>query len=202
MFNKFEKWVALASIFLVVGCASSEPEEEHVPEASPVKICPVGSEFDVRLHSALPEDWARGALDALATWDSALKGSFVFKVRITAEVDWDAAPCRLTVFPSPEPMRNWGLFDGARNPGTDRSAYGAIWVNSTKGDYAAAYATVLHELGHFFGLDHNPDINAKSVMWKFITVPGRVGCVDQDKACTIWGCSPSCADKDEWLGNK
>jgi len=195
------KRIVLAFALLVSGCEVSQ-ESEHVFQPSPTKVCPVGAEHDVRLHSQLPEVWMRGALDALATWDSALSGAFKFKSRFTSEVDWDAAPCHLTIFPSPEPMRSWGLFDGARNPGTDRTAYGAIWVNAIKGDYATAYATVLHELGHFFGLDHNPDINAHSVMWKFITVPGRIGCADQEHACVIWGCSASCVGKDEWLGSR
>lgn len=212
---------AVSLVALALMACSAEATEKQANATSEVRIptgnepkpvqpalrCELGSTWDVRLYPTLPKAWVDGMENALRTWSKALGGSFKYTVRVTGETDWLSGACRLSVFPATGDAFEgssspWAAFDGDLNAGTHLTAAGGIWANTDNVDYPTAYAASLHELGHFFGLEHTADVQLKSVMWKFITIPGRLGCEDQAKACELWGCDPACAGKDEWLGDR
>jgi predicted Zn-dependent protease len=55
--------------------------------------------------------------------------------------------------------------------------------------------TLMHELGHAFGMDHTDHIPFKSVLKSTAQFYGRtmhVECLDAKLYCELWGCVNSC----------
>jgi hypothetical protein len=85
---------------------------------------------------------------------------------------------------------------GENTPG-GRPGTGVVFFNSndfftSRMTDETAYAITLHELGHVIGLDHDQSREHETVMWPFVTEPGRVGCEDVRRVGVIWGFKASC----------
>lgn len=180
---------------LVMGCASGDSPVPKRPA-----VCTPGSVYDVRIDPNLPQGWKDGIRAAFTSWSEVLNGSFKASFR---EVDprtvaWNN-PCAISWF-SGAKGGHWG--EMASDNGHDRFPdWGVVYVKEDAGinSDGVEYATALHEVGHILGLDHNDDPDDNSVMWRFITVPGRLSCSDVQKASAIWGSAPPDCEKGEYV---
>lgn len=193
--------LALVGLTLVA-CSSSE---EPAPQPAPVAdrgSCPAGSTYEVRLSPGLPFIWQVGTVDALSVWSEALQGQWKVTMGVSDQVeDLPVTGCVINVWPGGAPKTAWGSTYKLPEEFGVRPDRATIYVSLDREglDRDAALATMIHELGHVLGLDHDRDRTHLSVMWPFVTVTdGKIGCTDQVAACKVWGCAPTCSGE-RWL---
>lgn len=198
--------VACVLVMLGCGCSGESTDQvssqvTHVNPTKPSGKCPVGSTYDVRIAADQPQVWSVATIDALTAWHAVLQDRWQFNVSITRNVESPPVTgCVISFYPGGQDGTAWGsTFKFSQTPNA-RPERATVYLNidDTRLTPEVAYATVLHELGHVLGLSHNTDPSSHSVMWPFITVPGRLGCIDAVAACKVWDCAPTCTGN-VWL---
>lgn len=174
---------------LVVGCASDD-ECDVVASPTPAETVKV---YKLVIHANVPGPKVGPILDSAAEWSSTLDGAFVFEVKY-AEFDTAALPAngemRVYLGPRDPNSKHIGTAQWWGADANGRPNRSVIWLADSLAE-RTYYLTALHEIGHAIGLGHSDD--PASIMQPTITDIGdHPRCVDEKKACEIWGCTPDC----------
>lgn len=192
---------AVAAALLAAACSAEAGTSSPAPPPAPVACVA----YDVRISPALPPAWIEGTTRAVQRWSEALGPSFVYTIRVTSAADAAADDCTVNAILGPVPPHAWAVT--GRLPAAPGALVKSDVVVSGRrseapglySDEDVAYASMLHEFGHVLGLEHNEDRHDRAVMWPAVSVPGRLGCTDVQRACVLWGCQPPPCSYGTWL---
>lgn len=174
-------WIALLCLPVSIACTA--PVQEPACET-----------YELLLSPGLSPEWEAASRWADAKWTAAVP---TFQ-HTTAVGDGQGRRCTVTV--------------REEVPDLDSSAGDAqVWRDMNERPTMAVLraepgwnpseehlrSVMLHELGHVIaGPEHEP-LGTDSAMRGLVWLPARIGCIDQRKACTQWGCASTC--KGGWL---
>lgn len=167
----------------VLACAPSS-QETVVERRAPV--CITGT-YRVILDAKLEPAWKEASRKSIRAWAARIGAALDVE-----EGDASAeryADCAIVVLAGEK--EHLASAPSYRNPDGTLAA-GTIYLSSAPLSDEAREATILHEMGHLVGLDHDLSKEHESVMWPYIQTPPRIGCEDWRRACAIWRCEAAC----------
>lgn len=221
-------FASVAALALVVGCSEASPpnadagvsastatDAAPTPDAAapnaPARTwpeCPEGSSYVVRTAPDLAPELVSGVRDALARWARAVPTfAYVIDEGTAPPPGTYLADCEIRVQSDDEADDNeaamtnfYAHLDATKTrpaAALVRFHLGVIGEDLHFDGYA--YALSLHEVGHVLGLEHETTRGRRSVMWPFVTIPGRLGCQDVERACSLWTCTAAACAADTWI---
>ena len=192
-----------ALTFLLAGCAGESEIEAPVNTFENPSSC--GGKVVVEIDPALQAEFGEDITWATSVWQKLISNTVDFSsVAANKNVEMAFRPCVLQVNLDNDFRQETGkeLAWGSRQAFEGQLWSGVIGFDAGRMDtlskdvdgmhHAVFRATMLHELGHVLGLEHDSDTSHESVMWPVVTVPAQVGCEDVRRVCATTGCTPSC----------
>lgn len=207
---KFLATTIFALTAILAGCSSESvksadgaPLAEQLSLDSP-ETCDAG--FEVIVQDSLMSEFYEDIRFSLDTWGTVTGGKVAYTHWVSASTIRQAfAKCQIRLVWDDEPLNgkegDWGW--GSSHNIAGKVDAGVIGLNHLRHsgfseNHEVMRATLLHEMGHVLGLDHDSSREHKSVMWPVITVPAQLGCEDVRRVCSMWDCTPGCIGND-WV---
>lgn len=188
-----------ALTFLLAGCAGESEEQVTASTNTFENPSSCGGKVTVEIDPALKAQFGEDITWATSEWQKLISNTVDFSnVAENKNVEMAFRPCVLQVNLDKDFRQESGkeLAWGSGKAFEGQFWSGVIGFDSNRMDAFRKdvfRATMLHELGHVLGLEHDKDTSHESVMWPVITVPAQVGCEDVRRVCAMTGCTPSCS---------
>lgn len=194
------KSIAIMAFAFLAGCAVAPIVEAEKPFDGKIRV---------RISPKLGA-WHEEMLESVSRWNKLLAPQVELVPSVSDEADGkafhdytiDIVPAPPNVFPpdaktvAVTDMRRGK--DGLPGSAPDKPRCAVIFVFRDGVDLKTRLWTMLHELGHALGLDHDTDKTHLAIMWPFASEPIKLGCEDWRRLCDIWGCQPGCEGQ-TWL---